>query len=122
MGNETRDEAEPARLAITSRTTGRITVLTVQGEIDHDSAGQFHQALNTGYSSSPPQVVVDLSGVTFMDSTGIQALAVTHRSTQSAHGWIRIAAPNDAVLRVIQIVGLDTVVACYPTLDQAINP
>ncbi|WP_037763970.1 STAS domain-containing protein [Streptomyces sp. 142MFCol3.1] len=117
----TRNEPESARLAITSRTTGQITVLTVRGEIDHDSAGQFHQALNTGHTASPPRIVVDLSGVTFMDSTGIQALAATHRSTRSAHGWIRIAAPDNAVLRVIQIVGLDTIVACYPTLNQAIN-
>ncbi|MFF0186583.1 STAS domain-containing protein [Streptomyces sp. NPDC005244] len=65
---------------------------------------------------------VGRSAVTFMDSTGIRALVATYRSVQSTRGWIRIAAANEAVLRVVQIAGVDTIIGCYPTLVEALNP
>ncbi|MFF1707145.1 STAS domain-containing protein [Streptomyces sp. NPDC058252] len=68
-----------------------------------------------------PRIVVDLSRVTFMDSTGINIFVAAHRSLTEAGGWIRLAAPTEAVLRLLQIVGVDAVIDCRETLRQALS-
>ncbi|MEV6117646.1 STAS domain-containing protein [Streptomyces sp. NPDC052109] len=69
----------------------------------------------------PPRILADLSGVTFMDSTGINVLIATHRQASEAQGWLRIAGARPSVLRVLQLVGVDALISCHPTVDQAID-
>ena len=52
-------------------------------------------------------LVVDLSGVYFMDSTGLAVLAVAHKRLQQAGGGLVLAGPTPAVRRSIDITGLD---------------
>jgi anti-anti-sigma factor len=65
--------------------------------------------------------VVDLSGVTFMDSSGINVLIAAHQSMSAAQGWLRIAGAQESVLRTLQLVGLDQVIGCHPTVEQALT-
>ncbi|MGW3816916.1 STAS domain-containing protein [Streptomyces sp. NPDC005046] len=116
------DTAErPARLSITVTTTADIRVLALSGEIDADTVGSLRQALRMG-DDGPVRLVLDFSAVTFMDSSGISVLAAARRDATSAGGWIRMAALTAPVHRVIEIVGLDTIIPCYPTLPQALIP
>ncbi|MFD6491801.1 STAS domain-containing protein [Streptomyces sp. NPDC059945] len=117
----TEQPAPSARLGITSRVVDGVSVVSVSGEIDYSSGDQFHQALTTVRTEPPVRTVVDLGGVTFMDSSGLGAIIATYRSAQDSNGWIRIAAPTEPVLRVMQIIGLDTIIDCYPSSEQALN-
>ncbi|MGW4047329.1 STAS domain-containing protein [Streptomyces sp. NPDC004721] len=65
--------------------------------------------------------VVDLCEVTFMDSSGITTLLSAHQVLGQAGGWLRLAGTRDCVMRTFQLVGLDTVIDCYPTLSGALN-
>ncbi|KQW03444.1 STAS domain-containing protein [Streptomyces sp. Root369] len=49
-----------------------IPVVTVCGEIDHAVKDRLNQALLPSSGATPPRIVLDLSGVTFMDSSGIK--------------------------------------------------
>lgn len=116
------EQPEPSpRLGITCWVVDKISVLTVSGEIDHTTGEQFHQALSTVHTEPPVRTVVDLSGVTFMDSSGLRAIIMAYRATQNTQGWIRLAAPTPAVRRVVEIIGLDTVIDSYPSVDQALT-
>ncbi|GGY10603.1 hypothetical protein GCM10010358_73880 [Streptomyces minutiscleroticus] len=53
------------------------------GEIDHHNIAPLRQALTREHTTVPARTVVDLSEVTFMDSTGLNALIIGHRA---AHG------------------------------------
>ncbi|MET8029837.1 STAS domain-containing protein [Streptomyces avermitilis] len=113
---------EPSRLSVTrSTTTDGITVLALQGEVDFTTGREIQYELLLPNDDATPRTVVDLSRVTFMDSTGINALIGAHRAATAAQGWVRIAEPSSSVLRLLQIVGVDTVITCYPTLRQALN-
>jgi stage II sporulation protein AA (anti-sigma F factor antagonist) len=117
---DTGNAAQPAGLSVVSTAADGIRVLTLAGEIDRDTGQTLRQALDA--SATPhPRIVVDLSRVTFMDSTGINILISAHRSLTEAGGWIRLAAPTEAVLRLLQIVGVDTVIDCRETLRQALS-
>ncbi|MFC8198013.1 STAS domain-containing protein [Streptomyces sp. NPDC057298] len=112
---------EPNRLSISHTTIDGIRVVTLCGEIDDTAKDLLTQALLPPAGATLPRVVADLSGVTFMDSSGINVFVFAHRAVSSAQGWLRIAGAQEAVLRVLQIVGLDDIIPCHPTLERALT-
>ncbi|MEV6740796.1 STAS domain-containing protein [Streptomyces sp. NPDC051104] len=112
---------QPDHLSVVATSTDGIDVLTVAGEIDHDTAPPLQQALDLSRLGSPPRVVVDMRQVTFMDSAGINLLVAAHQATTQAGGWLRLASAQDPVMRTLQIVELDTIINCYPTLRDALH-
>ncbi|WP_392973098.1 STAS domain-containing protein [Streptomyces sp. LN245] len=112
---------QSGRLSINRSITADIRVLVLSGEIDADNVGLLAEALQID-GNGPVQLVLDFSAVTFMDSSAISVLAAARRDATSADGWIRMAALTAPVQRVVEIVGLDTIIPCYPTLSQALLP
>jgi anti-anti-sigma factor len=98
-----------------------IRLVTLRGEIDHDVKDDLTEALMSCDRAIPPQTVVDLSGVTFMDSSGINVFVAAHQAASDAQGWLRLAGAQKSVLRTLQLVGLDQVIGCHPTLEQALT-
>ncbi|MFJ7969670.1 STAS domain-containing protein [Streptomyces sp. NPDC096324] len=113
---------QPARLSITRTTADGIRVLALAGELDTDTAGTLRQGLRPEEECLPPLTVLDFGAVTFMDSSAINVLVAAHRDATAAGGWIRMAALTEPARRVVEIVGLDTIIACHPTLAQALEP
>ncbi|MET9914327.1 STAS domain-containing protein [Streptomyces sp. NPDC006476] len=105
------------RLSVVSTHADGILVLSLTGEIDHDTGLVLRQALSSGDT----RIVVDLSQVTFLDSTGINILIAAHNTLAQAGGWLRLAAATGPVLRTLQIVGVDAVIDCRDTLRQALS-
>ncbi|MFG6295706.1 STAS domain-containing protein [Streptomyces rochei] len=110
---------QPDRLSITTTVTDSVRVVTVAGEIDQSNSAQLTLTLRVG-GPDVPRVVIDLGRVTFMDSSGINVLIAAHKDLTAAGGWLRLAAPTTAVLRVLQLVGVDQLIECHPTLTQAL--
>ncbi|MFG2132962.1 STAS domain-containing protein [Streptomyces sp. NPDC048751] len=118
---ETEEPAAPQRLSIAHSVIDGIDVVVPHGEIDHTTRTNFRQALLPPDGAGAGRLVVDLSGVTFMDSTGVNTLIAAHQAAQAAQGWLRLAGPRNPVLRILQLVGVDTVIPCYPDLQQALK-
>ena len=55
------------------------------------------------------QVVVDMSGVDFCDSTGMNVLLAAHRRAREQGGDLELAAPRPAVKKILQVTGLESV-------------
>ncbi|WP_435190052.1 STAS domain-containing protein [Streptomyces sp. bgisy126] len=110
------------RLSVAHRMVDGIRVVTLQGEIDHTAKETLAHVLTPGdATTAAPQVVADLEGVTFMDSSGINAFVLAHQHLTAQQGWLRIAGAQEAVQRVLGLIGVDTVIDCHPTLEQALN-
>ncbi|MFI1441822.1 STAS domain-containing protein [Streptomyces fructofermentans] len=119
MADKNSATEQSTRLSITQTTTADTRILLLRGEIDTDTADLLRQALRT--DEGPARSVLDFSAVTFMDSTGINVLVAAHHEAHAAGGWIRMAALPTSVQRVVEIIGLDTIVPCYPTLPEALT-
>jgi stage II sporulation protein AA (anti-sigma F factor antagonist) len=122
-GRMTDDEqaGHVGRLVVVATATDGVRVLSPAGEIDHTTGETLRQALDvTGIAR--PRIVPDMRQVTFMDSAGVHILFEAHQAVSEAGGWIRLAAPTPAVRRVLQLVGVDSLIACRPTLREALAP
>jgi anti-anti-sigma factor len=56
-----------------------------------------------------------------MDSSGVNVFVAAHQSVSDDQGWLRIAGAQESVLRLLEIIGLDEVIGCHPTVDQALT-
>ncbi|MFF1547035.1 STAS domain-containing protein [Streptomyces sp. NPDC058291] len=110
----------PGRFSVRPEVVDGIVVVTVHGEIDHDVKDVLGQALTPQDDTTPPRLVADLSGVTFMDSSGINVFVAAHLRASRAQGWLRIAGAQESVVRLLQMVGVDTVIPCHPTVEHAL--
>ncbi|GHB46395.1 hypothetical protein GCM10010377_41590 [Streptomyces viridiviolaceus] len=112
--------AVPERLLITRTTTGDgISIVTLAGEVDLDGSSQLRDVLLSSVQTAPG-TVVDFGEVDFLDSSGINVLIAAHQAAESRGVWFRLAAPRQAVRRVLQLVGVDALIACHPTVEQAL--
>ena len=101
---------------------GGVRVVTVEGEIDNTVRELLSSVLLSGYGAEPSsRIVVYLSGVTFMDSSGINTFVAAHQKVDGTQGWLRIAGAQQSVLRVLELVGVDALIPCHPTVEKALN-
>jgi anti-sigma B factor antagonist len=84
--------------------------MSVNGEIDLYTAPRLHGELVTVLAGeSAVHLVVDLSGVGFCDSTGMNVLLAAHRRAGENGGELKLASPRPAVKKILQVTGLETV-------------
>jgi anti-sigma B factor antagonist len=98
-----------------------VPVVRVVGEIDLATAPDLRDKL-AEIPSDVGTVIVDLSEVTFLDSTGLSVLVATwKRFDESGGGAFRLVVNQPAVQRVLDVTGLVQVFAVFPTLKEALQ-
>lgn len=96
-------------------------VFTLAGELDVATAPTLRGALGEAASDGRHELIVDLTGITFLDSTGLGALIGAHKRAQENGGKIRLVAADGQILRLLRITGLLDVFAVYATVDAAMT-
>jgi anti-sigma B factor antagonist len=95
----------PGSLSVSSQTEDDTVHITLQGELDLASAPQMQEHLRAAGEGAPSRVIVDLSQLAFIDSTGLRVLlqADAHAREQ---GYELVLRPGDAtVQRVFEVTG-----------------
>jgi anti-sigma B factor antagonist len=106
-------------LKVSTRSQDGRTIMSLGGEIDLYTAPRLHGELVTVLSGDAPvQVVVDMSGVDFCDSTGMNVLLAAHRRAREQGGDLELAAPRPAVRKILQVTGLESV---FTVLDDPVT-
>ncbi len=93
-------------------------IVFVWGEVDCATAPRLAKTLAEMTEQGRLNLVVDLSGVYFMDSTGLAVLAVAHKRLQQAGGGLVLAGPTPSVRRSLEITGLDQMMLVTDTLPK----
>lgn len=101
-------------------TDGAYTVVWARGEIDLATAPDLRQALAEAVDRPGPRLVVDLTAVTFMDSSGLNLLLGAWRATQAFGGDIRLVGACNGVRRVIDIMQVDRILPNHATVAAAV--
>ncbi|GGM88876.1 anti-sigma factor antagonist [Lentzea pudingi] len=105
--------------AVTTRTVPTGTVLAFAGELDSGTAPAAHGAMTKLSLNAGDQLVVDLAGLEFCDSSGITVLVSAHNLARGAGAGFALAAVSRQLGRTLDILGLTGLFATYPTADDA---
>jgi anti-sigma B factor antagonist len=92
-------------------------VVTVGGEIDLYTAPQLRNELVESLEAGTRRLVIDMSRAEFCDSTGISVLLSAMKRSRDRGGDLELVAPKPAVMKVLQVTGLDEVFVIHPDLD-----
>ena len=96
-------------------------VLKVSGALDTITAPSLATHLDVVLASGPAVLIVDLTGVDFLSSAGINLLVETHHLTARTATLLRVAADGPATSRPLRSIGVDQIVDLYPTVTEAIR-
>jgi anti-anti-sigma factor len=96
-----------------------VTVIGVEGELDLASAPRLKGPLESALADPGCGVALEMSRVTFMDSTAFRVLNDAHRRHE--HIPLAISCENRNVLRIFKIAGFERSFTIHPTLEEAIS-
>lgn len=97
----------------------RTTVISVEGELDLATAPRLKWMLLDALADGHSRLILDLTLVTFMDSTALSVLVGVNRSLRDA-GALAIVSSNASVLKIFELSGMDGAFAISPTLEHAL--
>jgi anti-sigma B factor antagonist len=106
--------------SVTSHAIDDLYVVDVTGEVDVFSAPTLAEHLTQLFDAGQRTVVVDLTAVNFLDSTGLGTLVAGRNRAEEAGGQLPIVGSGDRVLKLFRITGLDEVFQIYPSIGAAI--
>jgi anti-sigma B factor antagonist len=95
-------------------------VVSLPAEIDMANAERVGGQLRAAVGAGPKVVVADMTATTFCDSMGVRALVLAHRHAAARGIELRLLLPTPAVLRVMQVLGVDAVLPIYRSREQVL--
>lgn len=95
-------------LAIVTERHGQQSVLRLQGDLDASNRDHLRSAISSALENHPPLLVVDLSGLDFIDCAGLSVLVWAHKRLAGCGQRLVITGPKPVVQRPLHLTGLDT--------------
>lgn len=92
--------------------------LRLQGELDYGECAAFRMTIDRILRKSPPSVVIDMSGLDLLDSSGLGLLLALSKE-YSASGGRLILVTNEGVSNILELTRLSGLFSCAPSLDEA---
>ena len=108
-------------LSLNHRTEGDYTVLEVGGEVDVYTAPKLRERLVELVGDGHHRIVVDMSKVEFLDSTGLGVLVGGLKRVRQHEGRLALVCNQERILKIFRITGLTKVFPIYDTLEEALQ-
>jgi anti-anti-sigma factor len=108
-----------ARVRLFSRRLPGHTVIAVRGELDIATTAALRGRILTLLKDTTTPLVIDLSGVSFCDASGLALLVGTQRRARLHGLTVTLAAPRPSVSKLLRITGLDRAFAIHSTVASA---
>ena len=106
-------------IAVEQPSAGLI-VLTPTGELDMSNGEALEEAISDARGKGVPALVLDLTGLTFMDSSGLRILLDTWNESKLAELELTLVVPKEGLVRrVLEISGCDTILPVVDRRDEA---
>jgi anti-anti-sigma factor len=96
------------------------TVIQMTGRLDIDGTHAVDNRFAFAAATRKHNVIVDLSGISFLASIGIRMLITNARGQQGRGGKFVLAAPTETVRKVLEIAGIDQLIPLHDTVAAAL--
>ena len=100
---------------------GAYSVISIRGEVDLHTAPKVQHAVERGAENGGEAVIVDMSGIAFMDSTALSTFMRLQNSLQEQHVSLRLTSPSKAVERIFSVTGFGEYFEIFPSREDAIH-
>lgn len=108
------------KLSLETRNRGDVMIVHCQGRIVYRDEAAALSRLVDEVLANRGKVVLDLSGVSSIDSAGIGELAFLYTQAQSQNADLKCASPSPLVRELLDLTNLDSVLEIHPSLDEAL--
>jgi anti-sigma B factor antagonist len=108
-------------LQLATRHEGDVSVVSARGEVDVFTAPGLDTELDALIADGHARLVVDLSDVAFLDSTGLGVLVKALKHAREAGGWLHLVVTSDRIRKIFEITGLDASIPIFDTARDAIT-
>lgn len=108
-------------LALATREEGDRTVVQVTGEVDVYTAPKLREQLVSLVDAGRYDIVVDMDGVEFLDSTGLGVLVGGLKRVRTHDGSLRLVCSQERILKIFRITGLTKVFPIYDSVSDALT-
>ncbi len=106
---------------ISFRKHGKTLIAVVDGDIDHSFAEEARRITERRLcASGADSLILDLSGVKFMDSSGIGFIIGRYKTVSALGGSLVIVSPTKEADRLLAMSGIYRIIHSYPTVEDAI--
>lgn len=95
------------------------TLVSLAGECDLHTVRRLRDALTSEVSRGARRLILDLSGLAFMDSTGMQVLLAARTVLSVRGGTLVVVSPQPVVARILELTGADQLIPVYASLSEA---
>jgi len=104
-----------------SKLDDRTSVLTLAGRLTASSSPQLRNKLKKLTEENRINILVDMSAVSFIDSSGLAALVSGLKAARERGGWLKLAGLTPTVLQILKLTQLDRVLGNYPNIEIALQ-
>ena len=112
---------ENIRIETSLRHRENVPILDVAGEIDIYTTPQFKEAVSAAIEEGQAAIIINMTNVTYMDSSGFGTLLSATKRLRPVNGGLYLSGCNDAITRMLQITRLNTIFGVYGTEDDALQ-
>ncbi|GAA1763030.1 STAS domain-containing protein [Streptomonospora sp. PA3] len=109
------------RLGLSTRVDNHSVIVSVEGDLDIATADDLHEHVLSAIDKHGPWLILDLTGLEFMDSSGLNVVINAYRAVKEHGGSLALAAPNERVTKVVRLVGLHRQVPVHNSVSAAVN-
>jgi anti-sigma B factor antagonist len=114
-------EFEQVELHAKVKEKGGFPVIELKGEIDLSTSPYFKEKVYEVIESGKKDIIINLSGLDFMDSTGLGVLVAALKKATMEGGSIRLVCNKKSIIKVFTITGLDKVFSIYNNLRECLE-
>ena len=111
---------ENIRIDTSLRHRENVPILDVAGEIDIYTTPQFKEAVSVAIDEGHSAIIINMTKVTYMDSSGFGTLLSATKRLRPVSGGLHLSGCNDAITRMLQITRLNTIFGVHATEDEAL--
>ncbi len=108
-----------SKLSIETDNTQSVSVMSVKGRIDSETAPELDNALSKLLRSNRNKIVLNLQRVDFLSSAGLRAMVKALKDAQSSGGDVRLASVSEPIETVLRTVGMMQMFKMYPSDQEA---